>query len=142
MTEKNPDISKAMSSNFASQCGFCSPGMATKIYQKAIRNKKKALKIKGSKDYSDEDYEAEETIKDNLCRCTGYRPILQACKDACQKYETCVDIEDIGNFIEILFEIHIYESYNMVRTWGTQAGAQLLWLVIPPFAIGWVGAFF
>ena len=64
-----------------------------------IRNKKKALKIKGSKELSDEDFEAEETIKDNLCRCTGYRPILQACKDACQKYATCVDIEDIGNFI-------------------------------------------
>ena len=99
LTEKNPDIAKAMSSNFASQCGFCSPGMATKIYHKAIRNKKKALKIQGSKELSDEDFEAEETIKDNLCRCTGYRPILQACKDACQKYATCVDIEDIGNFI-------------------------------------------
>ena len=89
-----------MSSNFASQCGFCSPGMATKIYHKAMRNKK-ALKIKGSKEPSDADFEAEETIKDNLCRCTGYRPILQACKDACQKYATCVDIEDIGNFSEI-----------------------------------------
>ena len=104
-----------MSSNFASQCGFCSPGMATKIYQKAIRNKKKALKIKGSKEPSDEDYEVEETIKDNLCRCTGYRPILQACKDACQKYATCFDIEDIGNFIKI-FTIFFYDSYNMVRT--------------------------
>lgn len=99
LTEKNPDIAKSMSSNFASQCGFCSPGMATKIYQKAIRNKNKVLKIKSSKEPSDDDYEAEETIKDNLCRCTGYRPILQACKDACQKYATCVDIEDIGNFI-------------------------------------------
>ena len=39
LTEKNPDIAKAMSSNFASQCGFCSPGMATKIYQNAVKNK-------------------------------------------------------------------------------------------------------
>ena len=99
LTEKNPDIAKAMSSNFASQCGFCSPGMATKIYHKAVKNKKKALKIKASKEPS-ESYgdEVEETIKDNLCRCTGYRPILQACKDACQEYATCIDIEDIGNF--------------------------------------------
>ena len=98
LTEKNPDIAKAMSSNFASQCGFCSPGMATKIYQKAVKNKK-AMKIKTSKEFSTtEDCEAEETIKDNLCRCTGYRPILQACKDACQQYATCADIEDIGIF--------------------------------------------
>ena len=105
LTEKNPDIAKAMSSNFASQCGFCSPGMATKIYQKAVKNKK-AMKIKTPKESTTtEDCEAEETIKDNLCRCTGYRPILQACKDACQQYATCIDIEDIGIFPNLQFHL-------------------------------------
>ena len=84
LTEKNPAIVKSMSSNFASQCGFCSPGMATKIYQH--QSHRKSLKIGKCSNSSN-------AIKDNLCRCTGYRPILQACKD-CE----VIDIEDLGWF--------------------------------------------
>uniref|UniRef100_M4EZT2 indole-3-acetaldehyde oxidase n=1 Tax=Brassica campestris TaxID=3711 RepID=M4EZT2_BRACM len=36
--------------------------------------------------------EAEKSIAGNLCRCTGYRPIV----DACKSFAADVDIEDLG----------------------------------------------
>lgn len=36
--------------------------------------------------------EAERAISGNLCRCTGYRPIV----DACKSFSAGVDIEDLG----------------------------------------------
>ena len=37
-------------------------------------------------------YEAEKAIVGNLCRCTRYRPIA----DACKSFATDVDMEDLG----------------------------------------------
>ncbi|XVF28337.1 hypothetical protein REPUB_Repub15cG0020900 [Reevesia pubescens] len=36
--------------------------------------------------------EAEKAIAGNLCRCTGYRPIV----DACKSFSADVDMEDLG----------------------------------------------
>lgn len=36
--------------------------------------------------------EAEKSISGNLCRCTGYRPIA----DACKSFAADVDMEDLG----------------------------------------------
>lgn len=36
--------------------------------------------------------EAEKAVSGNLCRCTGYRPIV----DACKSFASDVDIEDLG----------------------------------------------
>ncbi|GMP69465.1 hypothetical protein CsSME_00028720 [Camellia sinensis var. sinensis] len=36
--------------------------------------------------------EAEKAIAGNLCRCTGYRPIV----DACKSFAADVDMEDLG----------------------------------------------
>ena len=36
--------------------------------------------------------EAEKAVSGNLCRCTGYRPII----DACKSFASDVDIEDLG----------------------------------------------
>uniref|UniRef100_A0A8C4XVG7 Aldehyde oxidase 1 n=1 Tax=Falco tinnunculus TaxID=100819 RepID=A0A8C4XVG7_FALTI len=55
-----------------SQCGFCTPGMVMSIYT-LLRNHPEPT--------------AEQMIAalaGNLCRCTGYRPILDACKTFCK----------------------------------------------------------
>uniref|UniRef100_A0A8B9GC73 Aldehyde oxidase 1 n=1 Tax=Amazona collaria TaxID=241587 RepID=A0A8B9GC73_9PSIT len=55
-----------------SQCGFCSPGMVMSIYT-LLRN------------YPEPTPEQmTAALAGNLCRCTGYRPILDACKTFCK----------------------------------------------------------
>lgn len=49
-----------------SQCGFCTPGIVMSLYA-LLRNKDEPS-----------EHEVEEAFDGNLCRCTGYRPILDA----------------------------------------------------------------
>uniref|UniRef100_A0A3B4UT37 xanthine dehydrogenase n=1 Tax=Seriola dumerili TaxID=41447 RepID=A0A3B4UT37_SERDU len=55
-----------------SQCGFCTPGMVMSVYT-LLRNKPQP---------SMEDI--TEALAGNLCRCTGYRPIVDGCRTFCQ----------------------------------------------------------
>lgn len=54
----------------AIQCGFCSPGMI--LSGKALLDRKK----------HPGEAEIKEAISGNLCRCTGYKKIVQAIKEA------------------------------------------------------------
>lgn len=49
-----------------SQCGFCTPGIVMSLYA-LLRNRE-----------DPSEHEVEEAFDGNLCRCTGYRPILDA----------------------------------------------------------------
>lgn len=49
-----------------SQCGFCTPGIVMSLYA-LLRN-----------DSNPSEHDVEEAFDGNLCRCTGYRPILDA----------------------------------------------------------------
>ncbi|KAK5684428.1 hypothetical protein LTS10_004296 [Elasticomyces elasticus] len=49
-----------------SQCGFCTPGIVMSLYA-LLRNNEDPSEL-----------EVEEAFDGNLCRCTGYRPILDA----------------------------------------------------------------
>ncbi|CAL4088500.1 unnamed protein product [Meganyctiphanes norvegica] len=80
-------LQKALTGFYGTQCGYCSPGMIMAMYGQ--------MKSLGS--VSSEDVEA--TLDGNLCRCTGYRPILDAFKslatDAPEHLKNkLVDIED------------------------------------------------
>ncbi|OZJ03098.1 hypothetical protein BZG36_03360 [Bifiguratus adelaidae] len=55
-----------------SQCGFCTPGMVMSLYAAMRESHRKQSEL------SEE--EIERTFDGNLCRCTGYRPILDAAK--------------------------------------------------------------
>uniref|UniRef100_A0A4X2L102 FAD-binding PCMH-type domain-containing protein n=1 Tax=Vombatus ursinus TaxID=29139 RepID=A0A4X2L102_VOMUR len=59
------------------QCGFCSPGMVMSIYT-LLRN------------YPDPTTDQlMETLSGNLCRCTGYRPIVESGKTFCEESTVC-----------------------------------------------------
>jgi carbon-monoxide dehydrogenase small subunit len=51
---------------YAAQCGFCTPGMMIAITALLDRN------AKPSRD------EITEALAGNICRCTGYLPIIEA----------------------------------------------------------------
>ncbi|OTB01068.1 hypothetical protein M426DRAFT_323722 [Hypoxylon sp. CI-4A] len=58
-----------------SQCGFCTPGIVMSLYA-LIRNSYRDGKFRLSRS----DIELQGHLDGNLCRCTGYKPILEAAK--------------------------------------------------------------
>ncbi|MGD9920352.1 MAG: xanthine dehydrogenase small subunit, partial [Pseudorhodoplanes sp.] len=52
----------------ATQCGFCTPGFAMAMFALAQGGE--------ARDYGT----IHEALAGNLCRCTGYRPIVEACR--------------------------------------------------------------
>jgi len=63
-------VQQALHRCHASQCGFCTPGFAMSLfglYQNQVLKDQPISRI-----------QAQEALSGNLCRCTGYRPILDA----------------------------------------------------------------
>ncbi len=75
---KQPDgalhpVQQTMCEHHASQCGFCTPGFVMSLYanwQNGVSEDRAALK---------------DTLAGNLCRCTGYGPILDAAEALSEK---------------------------------------------------------
>ncbi len=64
-------VQQAMVDAHASQCGFCTPGFVMSLFSLAHENRKITRQ------------DVVEQIAGNLCRCTGYRPIIDAGLAAC-----------------------------------------------------------
>ncbi|KAK1313897.1 Xanthine dehydrogenase 1 [Acorus calamus] len=60
-------VQESLAKAHGSQCGFCTPGFVMSMY---------AL-LRSSRSPPSED-QIEESLAGNLCRCTGYRPIIDA----------------------------------------------------------------
>jgi carbon-monoxide dehydrogenase small subunit len=66
-------IQDAFWTHHALQCGFCTSGMVMAAYFLLSRNPNPS------------EVEIKQGIAGNLCRCTGYLPIVEAVKSAAQK---------------------------------------------------------
>ena len=62
-------VQSAMVNYHGSQCGFCTPGFVMSLFSMYKNNT------------SYDEKTIEESISGNLCRCTGYRPIIDAAKN-------------------------------------------------------------
>src|SRR5690606_18369250 len=72
--EQLHSVQQAMVDCHGSQCGFCTPGFVMSLF--ALQKNKSAVN-----EYDPAD--THEALAGNLCRCTGYRPILEAAEQAC-----------------------------------------------------------
>ncbi|XP_020096238.1 indole-3-acetaldehyde oxidase-like isoform X1 [Ananas comosus] len=85
-------IHRRLSGFHASQCGFCTPGMCMSLLSSLV-NADKTNQPDPPEGFSKLLVsEAEKAVLGNLCRCTGYRPIL----DTCKSFAADVDLEDLG----------------------------------------------
>jgi xanthine dehydrogenase small subunit len=70
---KRPDgslhpVQQALVDNHGSQCGFCTPGFVMGMYGLWMRSPNPSEQV------------IETALQGNLCRCTGYEPIVKAMK--------------------------------------------------------------
>ena len=63
-------VQEAMVRNYGSQCGYCTPGIVVSLFEAFYR-----------KDLNEE-WQLDDQLCGNLCRCTGYRAIRDAAFDS------------------------------------------------------------
>lgn len=64
-------VQSAMIKHHGSQCGFCTPGIVMSLFAQSISPTQASRS------------ELEDCLAGNLCRCTGYKPIMDAGLEAC-----------------------------------------------------------
>nr|XP_021558691.1 aldehyde oxidase [Neomonachus schauinslandi] len=83
------------------QCGFCTPGMVMSIYTLLRNHPEPSLE------------QLTEALGGNLCRCTGYRPIIDACKTFCNTSGCCQSKENGVCYLDQgINELPEYEEVN------------------------------
>jgi xanthine dehydrogenase small subunit len=85
---------EAMVQCHGSQCGFCTPGFVMSLFGLYQNSKDKPI----TRD------DAQAALSGNLCRCTGYRPIL----DAAQAMQSLPSVD--VNEAEVLFNLELLEK--------------------------------
>ena len=83
-------VQQAMVDKHGSQCGFCTPGIVMSLYAKAVA-------AKGT------DAPPAEVLAGNLCRCTGYGPIIEVAKAVEAETAPAVDLSglDDGTMLDV-----------------------------------------
>ena len=95
---------EAMVQCHASQCGFCTPGFVMSlfaIYQNHVCRGQPVTRAL-----------ALEALSGNLCRCTGYRPILDAAQAMAGQPPVHLDENDLLSKLEQISHIERAESAN------------------------------
>ncbi|NND51792.1 MAG: 2Fe-2S iron-sulfur cluster binding domain-containing protein, partial [Flavobacteriaceae bacterium] len=75
LKDKLNTAQQAMKDNYATQCGFCTPGFVVSLTGFAMANQEKTLE------------KALDAVSGNICRCTGYKSIERAAKQLGDKIE-------------------------------------------------------
>lgn len=96
-------VQQAMVDKHGSQCGFCTPGIVMSLYGRAVA-------AKGA------DGPVGEVLAGNLCRCTGYGPIIEVAKGVAAEAAPAVDLAAVRDetMLALSFED---EVHGVTRTW-------------------------
>ncbi len=87
-------VQQAMVNNHGSQCGFCTPGFVMSLFSM----------FKNFSKFKDDI--VKDSISGNLCRCTGYQPILKAAKSLKNKNKIDDFSKNEKNTINLLKRIN------------------------------------
>jgi len=96
-------VQQAMVDKHGSQCGFCTPGIVMSLYGRAIAAKGAAAPV-------------GEVLAGNLCRCTGYGPIIEVAKGVNAEPAPAIDLSAVRDetMLSLSFEDEIH---GVTRTW-------------------------
>ncbi len=89
-------VQKAMTDNYATQCGFCTPGFVVSMTGFALNSNKKNT--------------CNDAISGNICRCTGYKSIEKAGLEIEKKLEQKDDNHQIDWLIKEGFIPNYFET--------------------------------
>jgi xanthine dehydrogenase small subunit len=84
---------QAIVDTHGSQCGFCTPGFVMSLY------------VMGLSDAQPDRQAINDGFAGNLCRCTGYGPLIAAAEEACAASQPAWDLERQHSEQELLTEI-------------------------------------
>lgn len=106
VTKLHP-VQERIAKAHGSQCGFCTPGIVMSMYA-LLRNMPTPTM-----------HDMEIAFQGNLCRCTGYRPIIDGYRTFTQEYkcamgDKCCKINGNGDAAnpDILFEPNEFSPYD------------------------------
>lgn len=91
-----------------SQCGYCTPGMVMTLYSQLKKNPSSTM------------LELEEAFDGNICRCTGYRPILGAAKSFASDSDVVDDICGTPTGAHDGEGDPAFPEYLMAHRWSTR----------------------
>ena len=86
-------VQKAMVDSDGSQCGYCTPGFIMSMFALYKNHEKPSRAV------------IDDALTGNLCRCTGYRPIVEAATKACAVPMADSLSESEGEIIKLLHSI-------------------------------------
>ena len=111
-------VQKAMMNCHGSQCGFCTPGFVmalTGLVEKKLCQKQTEITA----------CDAKNATTGNLCRCTGYQPIIDAAKNisikdsesVSQRFSSSASQKDIATHLKIpvALRIDLFSFYAPVK---------------------------
>jgi len=97
-------VQTAIADGNGSQCGFCTPGWVMNMYSLLERNPRPSQE------------EIEQNFDGNLCRCTGYRPILSAFGEFAEGGECCGSHKSVRRPVEmhnfVVEPLHFVDSQS------------------------------
>ena len=103
----------AMVECHASQCGFCTPGFVMSLFAMYQNHTCKGRAITREL--------AQEELSGNLCRCTGYRPILDAAQQLDKLPIVKLDEADLLSKLELLTHTSIEVRADSIGDSGYQS---------------------
>eukprot|EP00439_Symbiodinium_sp_Y106_P030415 s102_g3.t1 len=100
--EKPHAIQSAIAKHSASQCGMCTPGMVMALYGHLAKGGSREPQDRAESSFVQVSncQAIEGCIQGNLCRCTGYRPIHDAMKDAASRPDCTANVGEIKDLAD------------------------------------------